>query len=100
MGYNRVAAKSDGRQDSSMHGLRSRYHLDRDTAAEVTVLKQRYGTETAAASLFTPHRNRNRVLSVRIQDARRYRKDFLRPQIVDVNAHLPAVDEDQSAISR
>jgi hypothetical protein len=83
-----------------MHGRRGRYHFDRYTPAKVTVLEQRYGAETAATVLFTPHRNRNRVLSVRIQDARRYRKDFLRPQIVYVNAHLPAVDEDQSAISR
>jgi hypothetical protein len=83
-----------------MHGLRGRYDLDRDAAAEVTVLKQRYGAETAAATLFTPHRDCDRVLSIWIQDTGWYRKDSFRPQIVDVNAHLPTVDEDQSAIRR
>jgi len=84
----------------SMHGLRCRYQLDRDAAAEVTVLKQRYCAQTAAAALFTPHRDCNRVLSIWIQDTRWYRKDSFWPQIVNINAHLPTVDEDQSAIRR
>jgi len=51
-------------ENTSMHGLRCRYHLDRDAAAKVAVLKQGYGAQTAAAILFTPHRNRDRVLAV------------------------------------
>jgi hypothetical protein len=86
--------------NSSMHGRRCRYHLDRYTSAKVTVLKQRYRAEAAAAALFTPHRDCDRVFSTWIQDPIWYRKDSFRPQIVDVNPHLPAVDEDQSAIRR
>ena len=83
-----------------MHRLRSRYHLDRYTPGKVTVLKQRYGAETAAASLLAPHSDRDGVLSIGIKDASRYRKNSLRPQVIDVNTHLPTVNKDQSPVSR
>ncbi len=56
--------------------------------------------DMADAALFagTPYRDGQRVVAVWIEHAGGYRKDVSRPDVVDVAAHLPAVDEHQRPI--
>ena len=79
--------------------LRSRYQLNRNASAEVAEFDQCHFTESATATdtslgaFLAPDRDCNGILSMRIQNAGRDRKQVLGTEVVNVDTHLPTIDK-------